>query len=629
MSSKVYTLLLLFQYLLIQLAFSQGGPIEQSANILSPSPTAAELGKYGLVPVGLSTGAVNISLHLDNFTVRTLTLPVSLSYYSNGIKVDQIASWVGLGWSLNAGGVITRVVRDEADDDYSSPYPYPEIMNVTDIEAIKYIELAATDGFDSEADLYSFNFLNYSGKFVFDGNGNPIVLPFQNIKIERYLQNGSSYFVISTPDGLVYTFNETETSRTINITPGCGKNYDLPAVTAWYLTKIENQLGDVIHLQYKSNTYSYKSSLSQVVIKSVGQAECSGSTAPCPADPEETCIKQLTIVGKTLSRIYSPDYGEIEFISSKTRVDIDDNRLDAIIIKNHLGNALKRIVFNYLNSNSESNFTNNLTTPELKRRMFLQSLQEHDASDNKIKSHHFDYSNINGLPPRLSFAQDHWGFFNGVDNEYFVPAYPSAKDANGNILFPEVDGNREPNAAYSSIGMLNKITYPTGGYTELTHEANTYWGTTLVYPSKTPVNLGVTGALDRSIVTEQITIDNNPVQQDVLVSAAATQNPYSQYPVDPIHNFATLKIFDVTNNTYIVNKRMNIGEHYQDYVELFENHSYLVTLTASGEIVSASTNFGFYETGPSEVGRFFRHRFHDTTTIDKYHRWDCYVHDHA
>lgn len=84
-------------------ALSQG-PIYLAPNILPPGPTAAELGKYGRVPINLSTGAVNLDIPLLTLKSKNLACPVSLSYYTTGVKVDEVASWVGMGWSLNAGG---------------------------------------------------------------------------------------------------------------------------------------------------------------------------------------------------------------------------------------------------------------------------------------------------------------------------------------------------------------------------------------------------------------------------------------------------------------------------------------------------------------------------------------------
>jgi hypothetical protein len=44
-------------------------------------------------------------------------------YFTNGIRVDEIPSSVGLDWNLNAGGHVSRVVRNEPDG--SSTYLAP------------------------------------------------------------------------------------------------------------------------------------------------------------------------------------------------------------------------------------------------------------------------------------------------------------------------------------------------------------------------------------------------------------------------------------------------------------------------------------------------------------------------
>ncbi|RNC85968.1 MAG: hypothetical protein ED557_04155 [Balneola sp.] len=87
------------------------------------SPTAYSLGKYGETPVSLYTGVPDISIPITTITGASYSLPISLSYHAGGIKAQEVASWVGLGWSLNAGGVITRSTRGDADDDpYSLAY---------------------------------------------------------------------------------------------------------------------------------------------------------------------------------------------------------------------------------------------------------------------------------------------------------------------------------------------------------------------------------------------------------------------------------------------------------------------------------------------------------------------------
>lgn len=81
-----------------------------------PSPNAAALGEYGDFPVSYHTGVPNISIPIYTLTEGSLQFLISLSYHSSGIQVDEVASWVGLGWSLNAGGVITRMINGTPDE---------------------------------------------------------------------------------------------------------------------------------------------------------------------------------------------------------------------------------------------------------------------------------------------------------------------------------------------------------------------------------------------------------------------------------------------------------------------------------------------------------------------------------
>ncbi len=89
---------------------------DRSESILGPSPTSAAFSKYITNPVGYYTGTPQVSIPLWNLKLKDFTLPVKLSYHAGGVKVEESASNVGLSWVLNAGGVITRAVKDIPDD---------------------------------------------------------------------------------------------------------------------------------------------------------------------------------------------------------------------------------------------------------------------------------------------------------------------------------------------------------------------------------------------------------------------------------------------------------------------------------------------------------------------------------
>ena len=93
---------------------------QQKSFVDIPTPTAASLGEYGQVPVNYFNGLPNVSVPLYTFKYREISIPLSLSYHGGGIRTETVPSWVGLGWSLNAGGAVTRQMRG-VQDEVSTP----------------------------------------------------------------------------------------------------------------------------------------------------------------------------------------------------------------------------------------------------------------------------------------------------------------------------------------------------------------------------------------------------------------------------------------------------------------------------------------------------------------------------
>lgn len=105
MKKKLFTFLFLAAYSLC--SFGQ-------VNVTSPAAT--EFVRSERIPVGYFNGLPSIDIPLYTLDYKDLHLPIHLSYHASGIKVNQYPTCVGLGWNLNAGGCITRVVNGIPDE---------------------------------------------------------------------------------------------------------------------------------------------------------------------------------------------------------------------------------------------------------------------------------------------------------------------------------------------------------------------------------------------------------------------------------------------------------------------------------------------------------------------------------
>ncbi|HVI48521.1 MAG TPA: hypothetical protein VM802_26875, partial [Chitinophaga sp.] len=150
------------------------------------SPEAQSLGKYGDIPVSLHTGVPDISVPLYNIQLPGLQIPVTMSYHAGGVKVEEVAGNVGLGWTLNYGGMITQM-QNGINDFVGYKGWLGGYMNVDSIFKIigsTYVvstmnpdgtisvtpdlifALEAAFGMaDSQPDLFAYSFPGESGKF--------------------------------------------------------------------------------------------------------------------------------------------------------------------------------------------------------------------------------------------------------------------------------------------------------------------------------------------------------------------------------------------------------------------------------------------------------------------------------
>src|SRR5450432_128485 len=400
------------------------------------SPTAASLGKYADIPVSYHTGIPQINIPLYTVKAGPLSLPISLNYHASGIKVLETASWVGTGWSLDAGGVITRTVVGQPDEKNTGSGAVDLYGYYSDSGYNKYINKnfpyedwvgMSAGRLDGEPDLFFFNFGGYSGKFYFRDDHTAILVPQQDIKIIPYFPNPGYQsiqgFTVITPDGTKYYFGSTPAYPD---TPNSPPPVELTnpyssetgyqsgtALSSWYLNKITSAEGQFsITLTYSSEVYGFYT------------LSCPPrDTNTSPSTPELNLIKNI-ISGVRLNQIKFPN-GTVTFNPGAYRTDLSDNypnnldnsnssarTLGSINITNNgFSNGFcKKFLFNY------SYFIDNtsiqptvLTTAGLnmqtdKSRLRLDSVLEMSC-DNllRIPARKFTYFN-DLLPRRINVA---------------------------------------------------------------------------------------------------------------------------------------------------------------------------------------------------------------------------------
>ncbi len=471
---KIVSILLLLVALQVQAQPTE--PPKLNNSMIPPSPDAASLGKYGVFPVTLYTGSPNISIPITEVKTNKLSLPVSLSYNYNGYKIGDEASSIGLGWALQSGGVITRMPKSRTDDQAvpTLTYKWYDVPYLTDLmEDPKFLDEVKFNQVDMEPDIYNFSFSGYSGKFILIGQ-RAFLFPKQDLVIT---ENGGGFY-IHTPDGAIYNFQTTETTKPLlGNSPGGLGDY----VSSWYLTSIKSEhSNEYINFTYTDWVHMLPhSAISDNLTKIDGGTTGGVSCSPIPCFTANTSQAVTSrVFAKQIATISSSNM-LVKFIKNTvTRNDLVHGNsypgysIKTIEIYNKPNNELiKKVDLNqgYFGPSND----NNATFKHLK----LNSVQTTGYKYKKVNGqtvtetlleppHVFAYTNEEAQFYKVGKRIDKWGYYNGADNSWLF-----SSDIPEN--FPTIPiGDREVHVDYMKSGILEKITYPTGGYSTFDYENN-------------------------------------------------------------------------------------------------------------------------------------------------------------
>jgi len=489
--------------------------------ILNRSPEVANLGSYGNIPIGEYSGTPTISIPIYTLKIGGIEVPISLSYNASGIKVSQEATYVGLGWNLIAGGIITYEPVGGDDRRYHAPIysPLPSwtkwhnffdvitggntlLFNYGTIDHdvpgnayYPYYCDVISWGLmgDGEMDVFSANFINYSFKFILHPDTHiPVFLGKKNKCI---IEKEGLNFIITGENGTKYYFQDYELNKDPSLASA--------APNSWYLSKIVDLNGNWVDFKYEiiGHIYSTPTMTEQDIVFTCGAIG---------GRDRKVHMDYRIIENLYLTKIETENV-LIKFIMSdevNPRPDIngDAQKLKEILIKDkhsdksRLHYKLSHDFFTSCYVGGDYLTDDDWNTPgsywpseeNLTKRLKLTGLTKLNPNNptEESEKYIFTYEERHLLPWKTSFAQDFWGYYNGRENDcndYLPQNAEHTLIPNGKVLsflddFSDIyagfklgkGANRGMSSEYVTTGMLKLITYPTGGRTEFVFEPHTY-----------------------------------------------------------------------------------------------------------------------------------------------------------
>lgn len=461
------------------------------------TPEAAAFAKYGNTSVSMYSGTPNVSVPIYTIQGRELNLPISLSYDATGVKVDQMASNVGLNWNLNFGGRISRRVNGLVDgnksivgDSYSSlhntnnialegvltnktlrewildnltpPSHFPTLNEGQ--QYFKFLKAVSDNKLDTQPDYFSFNALGINDHFVHNLdtilpiNNSFVALDNPRIRVTPTMSAGVNPYItgwtIITENGTTLYFNSAE--ETISTKDDATSTVVQTYNSSWLLTQIDSpNKKDIYTFTYTdlghSNTQPaiLTTSVTNQLDDDYPQNTSSESVLNTTYTTSQIVLDKITHNGK-----------EVVSVTLKSRNDFNlASAIDKIQILKPNGVLLKEIIFNhsYFGVASQNPFD---------IRLKLDSITFQSYLNNTLNSYSFDYFSPADVPSRESLRRDYLGLFNDKNNAVLYPKVT----VNG-IFYSGADRSVDFNKAIN--GTLQKITHPTKGYTTFSYESNT------------------------------------------------------------------------------------------------------------------------------------------------------------
>jgi len=459
-----------------------------------------------------------------------------------------MASNVGLGWALNASGAVSRVMRGLPDESTAGFWNSPYFTSTEGNDPAKNRPfLRAVNGFvDLEADIFSYSLNGRSGKFTYGRNGQILQIDDNKIKIEKTLATTSvsagsqriiTSFILTDEQGVRYVFDAVEITKPASFPVS---SY----YSSWQLTSIQSATGkDKITFDYKDVAIlPYTTSRSQTITGEINPNSAAGNTS----ESSSTSAQAMTLDAKVLQKISLPNGVTLQFDYETTqRQDLPG---DYLLHQITLQDAKNQMARGFILEQDYS----------LTQRATLLSVVPFSGLATPLRDRPYQFFYSPGLPARLSNRQDHWGYPTGylvdeIDRQTLIPRELFGNNIGGRFELPGI--NRDTDARTCMAGTLNRIQYPTGGYTDFELEANQAIDGWLTQNVSVLEPSSPTTRVENTFLSMY---NNSPAYQDSYFTFTGTQADYTEYtlsisqtsgPASTSSGVLRVEIFPTTGNT--------------------------------------------------------------------------------
>ena len=505
-----------------------------SRDFVPVSPQSGSLGTYGTTPVSPYTGTPNINIPLYLIENGDITIPISISYHPANVNPDNLPGLYGLGWTLQAGGTISRVINGDPDigqrpkisGDVSLAADYRKHVYWADTVWIRsFMDSKEKFGFKYEIDPdeYHFNFNGYSGKFfashddtikVQSKQGDFFSIIFHTEKLTGVLLNGYFQiigFTIIDVKGVKYEFYEIEKTQTLlNYVSDFASTSieECSSPTSWCLTKIISPQGAEVEFRYHTYgilvrnrfmDYSYDSNLQDNVPSSSMYIDNEKGYISYQAVPSAIISRndsivfnissaehQLLYIPYVSDAAFDPNFYYYSSPSHGSKTYIGDSldtpmKIEGFVVYDREDQEITRTKFIYSYDDT--------------KRLKLYGIDICRTSsymhDYLQKEYRFSYDQ-QLLPPYLSGQTDHYGYYNGrglfssdigIKRGQLIDSIRAISGlTHCHQLLDMVDYAKAPDSTYSQAELLKKITYPTKGYTTFEYEQHDYGKQQRIWP---------------------------------------------------------------------------------------------------------------------------------------------------